>query len=75
MSTRAHLNKYMKERRARLRAEGICVDCQKNEVKPDPEHPERKHVTCGTCREARRKRLANSTRQAALPFVTTEATL
>jgi hypothetical protein len=72
---RASRKNYMKERRARLRAEGICVDCQDEEVKPDPEHPEKKHVVCDTCREARRKRLAKSKRQATLPFVTTEATL
>jgi len=74
MSRRDHLNKYMQERRARLRREGICVDCQKNEVKPDPEHPEKKHVTCADCRKARRDRLTANARQGALPFFS-EATL
>jgi hypothetical protein len=72
MSTRDHMNKYMKERRARLRREGICVDCQQQEVKPDPK-TKKKHVCCDDCREVRRKRLAANKRQAALPFV--EATL
>jgi hypothetical protein len=75
MSTRVHLNKYMKERRARLRREGICVDCQKNEVKPDPEHPLVKHVTCADCRKARRDRLAANRRQGALPFKLSEMSL
>jgi hypothetical protein len=72
---KASRNKYMKERRARLRAEGICVDCQKEEVKPDPAHPEKKHVTCETCRGDRRIRMANSKKQSSLPFSSTEATL
>lgn len=75
MSTRDHLNKYMKERRARLRKEGICVDCQKNEVKADPAEPLKKHVTCADCRKARRERLDANKRQAALPFFSTEATV
>jgi hypothetical protein len=74
MTRRAHLNTYMKERRARLRLEGICVDCQKNEVKPDPE-TKKKHVCCADCRKARRERIAANKRQGALPFRPTEATL
>lgn len=74
MSTRDKLNKYMKERRARLRKEGICVDCQQNEVKPDPAHPEKKHVTCDVCRKARRDRLS-SKGQLTLPLHSTEMTL
>lgn len=74
MTTREHLNKYMKERRARLRREGICVDCQDKEVKPDPKTKKR-HVCCADCRKARRDRLAANKRQAVLPFFSGEATL
>jgi hypothetical protein len=68
-------NSYMKERRARLRREGICVDCQKSEVKPDPK-TNKKHVCCDDCRKARRDRLAASQRQYSLALTAaTEATL
>lgn len=75
MRTRLAANKYMKERRAKLSAEGICVDCQKNEVQPDPANPKQKHVCCADCRKARRDRVSASKRQASLPFYSTEATL
>jgi hypothetical protein len=72
--TRAACNKYVKERRARLRKEGICVDCQQNEVEPDPKG--KKHVCCAGCRKDRRERLANSKRQFSLALTgSTEATL
>lgn len=67
-------NKYMKERRARLAKEGTCVDCQKNEVKPDPV-TKKVHVVCDDCRKARRDRLAANKRQAAFEFLSKEATL
>jgi hypothetical protein len=75
MSNRAHFNSYMKERRARLRREGICVDCGKNEVKPDP-ITNKKHVVCDDCRKARRDRLAANKRQYTLALTAaTEATI
>jgi hypothetical protein len=75
MTRRNHLNKYMKERRARLRREGICVDCQKNEATPDPK-TKKKHVCCEDCRKDRRERLAANKRQYSLALTaSTEATL
>lgn len=75
MTTRAGANKYMKERRARLRREGICVDCQRSEVKADPV-TKKKHTLCDDCRKARRDRLATNKRQYTLALTTaTEATL
>lgn len=75
MRDRTKLNKYMKERRAKLRQEGICVDCQKNEVKTDPVTG-KKHVCCDDCRKARRERLAANRRQYSLALTaSTEATL
>ena len=57
--------RYAKKRRAEMRARGICVDCQKNPIKP-PESSSaagsggakklRPHSCCETCLQARRTR-------------------
>lgn len=36
MAAREAMNKYMAKRRARLKEEGICVDCQTAKVSPPP---------------------------------------
>jgi hypothetical protein len=75
MTARANFSTYQKERRARLRREGICVDCGKNEIKADP-ITKKTHVVCDDCRKARRDRLAANKRQYSLVLTAaTEATL
>lgn len=62
MRTKADRNKYQKKRRAALRAQGICVDCQQSPaVKP--------HVLCNHCRYARGYRIRSS-KQLPLPLET-----
>jgi hypothetical protein len=63
--SRAGANKYMKERRARLRSEGICVDCQKRDAYKDPKTG-KQHTCCETCLKARRERVAANKRQYSL---------
>jgi hypothetical protein len=68
-------NKYMKERREKLRLEGTCVDCQKRPAKVDPK-TNRRHVCCEWCLQQRRDRTNNSTRQYSLALSkSTEFTL
>jgi hypothetical protein len=55
--TREALNTYMKDRRARLRAQGVCVDCQKNKAHVDEKG--KCHVCCDVCLAARRARWRN----------------
>lgn len=59
--TRDTLNTYMKDRRAKLRADGICVDCQKNKAHVDPETKKRS-VLCEDCKRARRDRWRNGSK-------------
>lgn len=49
MPTRAHMNDYMKQRRAALKLKGICVDCQSSPAK-------KPHVCCEFCLQQRRDR-------------------
>jgi hypothetical protein len=52
-------NKNQRERRADLKARGICVDCQFEPVDP-AEEGKPAHVCCRTCLEARRTRFKAS---------------
>lgn len=66
-------NKYMKERRARLRREGICVDCQKRSAYKDPATGQT-HTCCEECLKSRRNRWKNSKLQYELPLQHAEPT-
>lgn len=59
--------KYFKERRAVLKAMGICVDCQ---VEPaaKAEPGKKPHVCCENCLKQRRDRWINGRVGASLPF-------
>lgn len=70
--TSAERSTYMKNRRARLMREGLCVDCGKHSAK-DPAEPDKPHVVCVGCRKDRRDRLAANVRQYTLALG--EATL
>ena len=59
--TRDTLNTYMKDRRAKLRAEGTCVDCQKNKAHVNPK-TKKVHVCCSGCLAARRDRWRNGSK-------------
>lgn len=59
MPTRKHMNGYMKERRARLKEKGICVDCQSSPAK-------KPHVCCDFCLGQRRDR--ERVRRSSLPL-------
>jgi hypothetical protein len=52
-------NKNQKARRAALKEQGICVDCQDQPVKP-AERGKPPHVCCAFCLEARRNRWKTS---------------
>jgi hypothetical protein len=60
--------KYMASRRAKLRVEGICVDCQKEKAHINAKTGQR-HVLCVACLAARRSRIELSAkRQYTLPM-------
>lgn len=67
MAAREAMNKYMAKRRARLKEEGICVDCQTAKVSPPPAG-QRPHVCCNACLEARRSRWRANHMLIPLPF-------
>jgi hypothetical protein len=60
---------YTKRRRERLKAAGICTDCQRRRIRRKPRLSQRTPSLCAACRRARRVRLAAGRRQLYLPFV------
>jgi hypothetical protein len=56
MALTEHQKRYMKNRRANLRARGICVDCQKNAAKPGVNGRGKPFVCCDDCLQQRRTR-------------------
>lgn len=64
---KASRNKYMKERRAKLRAEGLCVDCQKRKVHANKK-TKKQHVLCKICLAVRTTRLEASKARVQFPL-------
>jgi hypothetical protein len=48
--------RYMRDRRARLRDRGTCVDCQQRPAKPGKNRSGKPYTCCETCLQARRDR-------------------
>lgn len=59
--------RYMRLRRAGLKRRGICVDCQREPVKPGERRPGKKHILCESCLQQRRDREKSGRRRASIP--------